>query len=69
MDLSVWRNCEFLFMVNLEEEDVLDTAWFQKQMLRKKYQDKKQDRFDFKFLKFFPPLLKKLKMFSKRLTV
>ena len=40
-------------MVNLEEEDVLDTAWFQKQMLRKKYQDKKQDRFDFKFLKFF----------------
>jgi len=40
-------------MVNLEEEDFLDTAWFQKQMLRKKYQDKKQDRFDFKFLKFF----------------
>jgi len=33
-------------MVNLEEEDVLDTVWFQKQMLRKKYQDKKQDRFN-----------------------
>ena len=31
-------------MVNLEEEDFLDTAWFQKQMLRKRYQDKKQDQ-------------------------
>ncbi len=55
-------------MVNLEEEDVVDTVWFQKQILKKRYRDKKQDQFDFKFLKFFPPLLKKLKMFSKRLT-
>ena len=43
----------FLFMVKLEEEDVLDTIWFQKQMLKKRYQDKKQDRFNFKFLIFF----------------
>ena len=56
-------------MVNLEEEDVVDTVWFQKQILKKRYRDKKQDQFDFKFLKFFPPLLKKLKMFSNRLTV
>ena len=55
-------------MVNLEEEDVVDTVWFQKQILKKRYRDKKQDQFDFKFLKFFSPLLKKLKMFSKRLT-
>ncbi len=56
-------------MVKLEEEDVLDTVWFQKQILKKRYQDEKQDQFDFKLLKFFPPLLKKLKIFSKRLTV
>ena len=55
-------------MVNIEEEDVIGTVWFQKQILKKRYRDKKQDQFDFKFLKFFPPLLKKLKMFSKRLT-
>ena len=56
-------------MVNIEEEDVIGTVWFQKQILKKRYRDKKQDQFDFKFLKFFSPLLKKLKMFSKRLTV
>ena len=30
--------------LNFRKRDVLDTSWFQRQMLKKKYQDKKQDQ-------------------------
>ena len=29
---------------NLKKEDVKDTLWFQRQMLKKRYQDKKEDQ-------------------------
>ena len=29
---------------NLKKEDVKDILWFQRQMLKKRYQDKKQDQ-------------------------
>ena len=30
--------------LNFRKRDVLDTSWIQRQMLKKKYQDKKQDQ-------------------------
>ena len=30
--------------LDFQEDNILDTSWFQKQMLKKKYQDKKQDQ-------------------------
>ena len=30
--------------LNFRKRDVLDTSWFQRQMLKEKYQDKKQDQ-------------------------